>query len=139
MDNQYLIKAPKLILIGKIHEKIDFQNLCWRGNRLTKFVLASVLKYLPMMTLRTNVPIFLYFSFRFFSHFSTCYTHMTLSLKFMKVSILATLIKIMLFTLKKIWIMYVFFLRAVLTPFFRKLSFLKLHNSKWHFATFYQK
>ena len=65
--------------------------------------------------------------------------HMTLSLKFMKVSILATLIKIMLFTLKKIWIMYVFFLRAVLTPFFRKLSFLKLHNSKWHFATFYQK
>ena len=139
MDNQYLIKAPKLILIAKIHEKIDFQNLCWaRGNRLT--IRVGISSQIPM-TLNYVPPMCLDFC-TLHSDFFLIFLrviHMTLSLKFMKVSILATLIKIMLFTLKKIWIMYVFFLRAVLTPFFRKLSFLKLHNSKWHFATFYQK
>ena len=73
MDNQYLIKASKLIFIGKIHEKIDFQNLCWRGNKLT--IRVGISSQIPMTLCTTNVPRFLYSSFRFFSHFSTCYTH----------------------------------------------------------------
>ena len=85
MDNQYQIKAFKLILIGKIHEKIDFQNLCWRGNRLTIRVGISSQIHVPPMCLD-----FCTLHSDFFLIFLRV-IHMTLSLKFMKVSILATL------------------------------------------------
>ena len=71
MDNQYLIKATSRHL--KIHEKIDFQNLCWLGNKLT--IRVGISSQIPMTLCTTNVPRFLYSSFRFFfSFFYVLYT-----------------------------------------------------------------
>ena len=100
---------------------------------------VGISSQIPMTLRTTNVPIFFYSSFRFFfSFFYVLYTSDVIFKIYEGLYLSNSYQDNVVYSEKNMNHVCVFPPRRP-HSFFRKLSFLKLHNSKWHFATFYQK